>query len=155
VAQFAAVQLITANEHWLAWSGPLAELSGYIVNDDHDCDGDWDWEYRRGFVEHLLVSWAGWRAHHSSVHEAVPLTDLAITHTVAADPGHVAETCRWLKRLTVRGGGSDIMRWVRTVQSGLPHVEVIPATVRPVSRRGLADVGEAIRRTSPRRSGDV
>jgi uncharacterized protein (TIGR02996 family) len=98
----------------LAESGPTVEWSDRTAV-----------TFARGFVSSVTLSWADWQRHWRAIRASAPVTDLTLTNTMGSHAGTVAETCHGLKRLTIRGGGSDFMRWVAVVTGYLPHVTVV------------------------------
>jgi uncharacterized protein (TIGR02996 family) len=55
---------------WLDWAGPLPQLAGYAWP---NFDGPWHWDFTRGFVSAVTLSWADWVRHAAALLAAAPL----------------------------------------------------------------------------------
>jgi uncharacterized protein (TIGR02996 family) len=69
-------ELLT-DENWLRWAGPA--LLSASMYDWCNLDGPWDWEFRRGFVEHVTFPCADWLAHGPAVVRAQPVTKVTLS----------------------------------------------------------------------------
>jgi uncharacterized protein (TIGR02996 family) len=75
-------ELLT-DARWLEWAQPIPELTSYAV---YGADGEWDWTFRRGFVDEVSYALDDWMRDGPTIVAAQPVISL---RTPGHRPNHV------------------------------------------------------------------
>lgn len=131
------------SRHWGIATFRALDRSGLLYNNPDD-SRRMEWEFRRGFVEHVTLSWQDWSTHAKAIRAAAPIREVTLTDRPPLD-------------VTIPEPfiDSNYSRWCRFLGKGFKAIKIpflanpIVATDRIIHELLKAEYGERIKFNLP------